>query len=494
MKIFTMAKKLKYLLPILAILIVNQGCERALDVVPKDELAPGNVLTSGAGIKALLFSSYSNIQNQANYHHIINFAELCTETTLNSGGNANLIYNPILNFTWDASLGQFNGVCWAPYYQSIRDANLVLENINNISDLSDQLKKQNQAEARFLRAYAYTQLYNYFGPVPLRTSTGQEPNLPRAADAEIKNFIETELNASVADLPAPGREEAFGRATKGSALAVLAKFTLNTKQWQKAADAAKMLMDLNYYQLYPVFKDMFKVEHEGNKEMIWVVPCTNSKVNLGNWYPCGAMPLGFSYTDQLPEYKWNPAVQNFATKYRLRDAFIRTFDTTDKRFVLVVRKFVNTSGQVVDLTRTANNTCCLKYFDNNGLKNENGNDIPLFRYADMLITRAEALNELNGPAQEAFNLINQVRTRAGIPNLTTTNIATKDAFRDAILRERGWEFMAEGKRREDLIRQGKFVSGALARGITTAKPMHVVFPIPQVEVDANPMVVQTSGY
>lgn len=487
-------KRILRWLPAVAILVSMWGCEKALEVTPKDELAPGNVLTSSAGIKSLLLSSYSNIQNQSSYHHIINFGELCTEMTLNSGGNANLIYNPIINFTWDPSLAEFNSVCWAPYYQSIRDVNLVLENINNVSDVSDPLRRQYVAEAKFVRAFAYTQLYNYFGPVPLRTSTEQEPNLPRCSEEEIKAFIETELNASVPDLPAPGKEEGFGRATKGAAQGVLAKFLLNTKQWQKAADVTKQLMGLNYYQLYPVFKDMFKVENKGNKEMVFVIPCTSSKVNLGNWYPCGAMPIGFKSSDQVPEYVWTATVQNFATKYKLRDAFIKTFDTVDKRFVLVIRKYTNTAGRVIDLTATPNSTASLKYFDNNGLKNDNGNDIPIVRYADVLLTRAEALNELNGPTPEAFNLINLVRTRSGIPNLTLADTPTKEAFRDAILRERGWEFISEGKRREDLIRQDKFVSGALARGITTAKPIHVRFAIPQREVDANPAIIQNPGY
>lgn len=487
-------KRIKDLVTILILMNLVASCEKALDVVPKDELAPGNVLTSSAGVKALLLSSYAGIQSQPNYRFSLNFGEVCTDIAFNTGGNENLIYTQFINFTWDPSVGEFNGICWSPFFRAIRDANFVLENIENVSDVSDQIKKQYIAEARFLRAYAYTQLYNYFGPVPLRISNDQEAALPRASDDEIKNFIETELNASVADLPSPSSEEAFGRATKGSALAALSKFLLNTKQWQKAADASKRVMDLSYYQLYPVFKDMFKVENERNKEMIWVVPCTNSKTDMGNWYPSGAMPVGFSSTDQLPEYKWNGATQIFATKYKLRDAFVNTFDPTDKRFILVVRKYVNQAGRTIDLTATPNSTASLKYFDNNGLKNESGNDIPLLRYADILLARAEALNELNGPTQEAFDLINAVRTRAGIPNLTLTNTATKEAFRDALLRERGWEFVSEGKRREDLIRQGKFVSSALARGAANAKTIHVVFPIPQSEIDANPKMVQNSGY
>ena len=488
-------KTIKYSLYLFAMLLATGGCEKALDVTPKSELAPSNVLTSTAGIKALLFSSYADVQTQPNYRFSLNFGEVCTDIAFNTGGNENLIYTQFINFTWDPSVSQFADICWTPFYSSIRDANFVLENINNVADATDALKKQYIAEARFLRAYSYTQLYNYFGAVPLRTGNTQEVALPRATDSELKTFIETELNACVTDLPDPGKEEAFGRATKGTALAALSKFGLNTKQWDKAAAAAKQLIDLNYYSLFGVFKDLFKVENERNKEMIWVVPCTNSKTNLGNWFPCGAMPTGFQYTDQLPEYKWTSSIQNFATKYKLRDAFVNTFDPNDKRFVLVVRKYVNSSGQTIDLTKTANSTCSLKYFDNAGLKNENGNDIPLIRYADILLTRAEALNELGGaPTTEAFGLINQVRTRAGLPNLTAVTTPTKEAFRDAVLRERGWEFISEGKRREDLIRQDKFVSSALARGAVNAKATHVLFPIPQAEIDANPQVKQNPGY
>jgi hypothetical protein len=487
-------KKIPSIILLFVLITIGTGCKKALEVVPKDEFSPSTVLTNAAGLKALLYSSYSNIQSQPNYRFSINFGEVCTDIAFNTGGNENLIYTQFINFSWDPSVGEFAGVCWNPFYRAIRDADLVLENIDNASDASEQLKKQYIAEARFLRAYAYTQLYNYFGPVPLRTSSEEEVALPRATDAEIRTFIEAELRASLTDLPEPGKEEVFGRATKGTALAVLCKFLLNTREWQKTADIAKQLIDMNYYQLFPVFKDLFKVENEKNKEMIWVVPCTNSKVNMGNWFPSGAMPLGFQYTDQLPEYRWTSSIQNFATKYKLRDAFVNTFDPLDKRFVLVIRKYVNNSNQVVDLTKTPNSTCSLKYFDNNGLKNESGNDIPLLRYADILLARAEALNELSAsPTAEAFTLINQVRKRAGIPDLSIVNTPTKDSFRDAILRERAWEFVSEGKRREDLIRHDKFISGAIARG-ANAKPTHVLFPIPQSEVDANSNMKQNPGY
>ncbi|MCX2574090.1 RagB/SusD family nutrient uptake outer membrane protein [Pedobacter sandarakinus] len=473
------------------LLVLTGGCKKILEVTPEAEFAPANVLTSEAGVKALLFSAYQNYQEQPNMRDVINLAEVTTDMAFNSGGNENLYLTQFINFAWDPSISQFQGVNWGPSYRIIRDANLVLESIATVES-TDAFKKQIGAEARFLRALAYVTLYNWYGPVPLRISSKQEPELARASDDEMKTFIESELNAVVDGLPDPGKEEAFGRATKGAALGLLTKFMLNTKQWQKASDAAKRVMDLNYYQLFPVFKDLFKVENEGNKEMIFVMPCIN-QTDQGNWMSAGAMPTAFLSTTQLPEYRWNAGIQNFATMYRLRDELVNTFAANDARFVTVLRTYTNTSNATINLRATVDNARSLKFFDNAAVKNDHGNDFPIIRYADILLSRAEALNEASGPSVEALSYLNPVRVRAGIPVLTLADVPSQDAFRDAILRERGWEFITEGKRREDLIRQGKFISKARARGVN-ARDEQVLFPIPQAEIDANKLIVQNKGY
>jgi hypothetical protein len=296
------------------------------------------------------------------------------------------------------------------------------------------------------------------------------------------------------DLPNPGQEEAFARANKGAALGVLAKHYLNTKQWQKAADACQQLMGFNYYQLFPMYQNMFRVENEGNKEMILVQPCRN-EVGFGNWYTAGSLPPNFKTSAQIPEFTWTTAMANFATQYRMRTAFTNTFDTTnDKRAILLLRRYINTSNANVNLLSTPDNVRSLKYWDNATVGNHSGNDVPVIRYADILLTRAEALNELNGPTQEALDLINLVRTRAGIGNLTLAVATSKNILRDMILRERGWEFYSEGLRREDLLRHNKFISLAVARGVATASDKHKLFPIPQTEIDANPLCEQNPGY
>jgi hypothetical protein len=136
----------------------------------------------------------------------------------------------------------------------------------------------------------------------------------------------------------------------------------------------------------------------------------------------------------------------------------------------------------------------LKYWDNATAGNHSGNDVPVIRYADILLTKAEALNELNGPTQESLDLINAVRARAGIAALTLADATSTEIYRDLILRERGWEFVAGGKRREDLLRHGKFISLAQARGIAAASEKHKLYPIPQAERDANKLCGQNDGY
>lgn len=485
-------KTLKYIVLSVGLIVSTTSCKKNLQVIPESEFSPANVLSTENGMKALLYSAYQTYQDQPAMRDILNIADVTTDIGFNTGGNENLFLTQFINFSWDASMTQFQGDNWAPSYRIVRDANLILENIANVP-ASDASKKQLAAEARFLRALAYINIYAWYGPMPLRTASTQDDALPKATDDQVKTFIETEMNAAIPDLPLPGKEEALGRATKGAALGLLTKFLLNTRQWQKAADAAKQVMDLNYYSLYPVFKDMFKVENEGNKEMVFVMPCIN-QTDQGNWMAAGAMPNAFSFSAQLPEYKWNSNIQNFATMYRLRDAFVNTYDPNDARFVIVLRSYVNTSNATVNLKATVDNCRCLKYFDNAAVKNDHGNDFPMVRYADILLSRAEAVNELNGPTLEGLGYINPVRVRANLAPLTLADVPTKDAFRDAILRERGWEFVMEGKRREDLIRQNKFITFAKARGLTAAKDEQVLFPIPQIEIDANKNIIQNKGY
>lgn len=476
--------------------LVMTACTRPLEVTPTSEISTENVLTTENGIKSVLYSSYAEMQSQTLSRIVINESEVSTDVGYNTNGAENVNLATFINFTWDATLGTFQVDVWDPNYRSIRDANDVIDNIDKVSTSAETIRLY-KAEARVLRAFAYTRLYNWYGTVPLRTSNSQPGDMARATDEALSTFIETEITAAVADLPDAGQEVSYGRLNKGIAWSILAKFYLNTKQWQKAADAAATVINSGYYSLHPDFSALFRVANEGraNKEMILVLPCLNLD-GYGNWFMAGAMPAGFGSAPEVPGFVYNTGMSIFATNYRLRDGFVKSFDAADARKKLIITKFVNQSGTTVDLTTTADNCRSFKYWDNAIVGNNGGADVPLLRYADILLTRAEALNELGGPTDEAFALLNQVRTRAGIPDLTAADAGTQDAFRDAIIRERGWEFVSEGKRREDLIRAGKFLPYAISRGISAelANDNKLLFPIPSTEINANKLIKQNPGY
>ncbi len=125
--------------------------------------------------------------------------------------------------------------------------------------------------------------------------------------------------------------------------------------------------------------------------------------------------------------------------------------------------------------------------DPDGVGHGPGCDDPIIRYADILLSRAEALNKMNSPSQETVNLVNAVQRKAGATEATLSEFSTTEEFRDIVLLERIKEFYLESKRRGDLIRHNRFISGAIARG-KNAKDYQVRFPIPQAEIDANPML------
>lgn len=472
------------------------SCEDQLQEETFSQLDPSALFTSANGIERVLYAAYSDVQIIGNLgNNTAFFEEWTTDVGWETGGGANRNAVLMINYTWDASSpGQFTNE-WNRRYTAIRNCNLVLENIDG-SPVDDNTKSRLIAEARFLRAAAYYTLYTFHGTVPLRKSNADPLEMPRASEEEMLSFLETEFKEAAVDLPKKGELSgyAYGRATKGAAIGYLTKFFLNTKQWQKCADAAKELMDLGIYELWSDYTTLFTVDNEEkNDEYIWV---SAAKTTFGGWanqYMCGAFPPNFKSTVD-GSIVFLPSMRNWARQDRLYDSFYNSFEEGDARRDLIITEYINNKGNIISLLNN-NNTRAFKFTpDPNAINNDHGNDIPVIRYADILLARAEALNEVNGPNQESIDLINEVRDRAGLEDLNLSDFSTKAELRSHILDERGWEFYTERKRRQDLIRHGELISRAKDRGVTNAEDYRVLFPIPQNEINANPMCEQNPGY
>lgn len=483
------------------------GCTSWLDEDVYSQLDDSTVANSANAIERVLFEAYRNAQFHGNFGGNIEFQEEWTcDQFWETGGAVNNQASVMLQFTWDASYPDQAIGLWDQCYRSIRNCNLVLELVEG-SSLSDTEKARFKAEARFIRAIVYYKLYMRCGGVPLRVKSGGEQFMAKATDEEMKTFIATELSEIALTLPERGKQAGYqyGRATRGAAYGFLCKLYLNTRQWDKCAQAAQDLMDLSFgYALWNDYNTLFTVDNERvNKEFIWAYTCSTQAA--GNELMNGSFPADFKSVmtnTAVGEIVWTSNMRNWARMDRIYDSFYHSFDARDKRKDLIITEYKNSKGATVSLLN-ADNTRMFKYVpDPNAVENAHGNDIPVIRYADILLSRAEALNELNGPTDEVMTLIWQVRNRAGMPEILKKEDFTKESVRELLLKERGWEFYGENLRRQDLLRHDKFIEYAKARQ-AKGKPFEIkatiddhfkLFPIPQTEVDANPLCKQNTGY
>lgn len=491
----------KYIYSILTVFILF-GCEDFLEEEVYTEFDPDVFLQDQSGLDALVTGAYGQFQLtwgtdfSAREHYYI-LGEMSTDILWETGGGLNALVLPILNFNWAPADPSFAKM-FDKYYQAIAAANNVLRTTDSVEGVDEAALNQARAEARFIRACAYYFLHTLFGPTPIIEilegasldeieAIGKET--PRATEEEYRSYVEADFMFAIDNLEYGG---VSSRANKGSAFAMLAKFYLNNKQWTEAAAAAQEVINNGGYSLYNDYTTLFAVEGEGNEEFIFRFECL----------PGATSPQQNVYIPHVfpPNFPIQSNWANFGAQFRTYTSFYETFEDTDQRAELLITEYTPTNtGVLTQLSRDANgnaldNVRSFKFVpDPNATGRFNGNDQPLVRLSDMLLTRAEALNEIDGLNQESIDLINLVRARVSVSEVAIGNFTSQDDLRDFILAERGREFYSEGLRREDLIRHGSYIQQALDRGLS-ATPNQVLFPIPQAQIDNNPNLEQNQGY
>jgi hypothetical protein len=416
-----------------------------------------------------------------------------------------------------AGLDNINSA-WVNMFQGVAKANVVLAGIENVNFTSKPIVT---AELRTLRAFYYYLLMDLFGGVPIVTDVAI---MPRAQNtrAEVFNFIETELTAARADLPVTWSADMNGRLTKGAADAILASMYLNaqvftgtvsatgltkgTARWQDAITAAdRILNSTAAYQLESNWRSNFTADNYNSREIIMAVKFLNQS-GLGLNFLMRAL----HYTQFTPS-PWN----GFATLAETYNAF----DANDIRrqiFLAGLQYNVETGAPVKDRQgnplifdpNIGNETAATEGagvritkwpYDPAHVQQENGNDYAHFRLAEIDLIKAEAMNEL-GQTAAAIALINSTTRARAFPTTPKPLPAlSQAALRDSILAERLFELTAEGKRRADLIRIGASQGGTNKYNLpwgykTQSAPYKILFPIPQVQIDVNPLLVQNPGY
>lgn len=452
-----------------------------LDENPESFLAPANFYKTEADANAALISVYNGLR--AIYSQDMTFVgDLAGEQT-NPGTGSNTDRADIDNFTVQSSNLVLSGN-WNSNYTVINRANTVIDRVPLI-DMPANNKEVVIAEARFLRALSYFNLVRQFGGVPLRlkeTTELQGLDIARSSVDEVYAVIIDDLKQAEAKLPAVQPNTGTGRATKGAASSLLAYAYLTKKDWTNAAAKAQEVIDnrATYgYGLFPTPADIWKIANENKIEHIFSIQFQSGPEALGSAY-------SQFYLSRTANVIQNNNVSGFAINL-VEDKFWKSFAAADtRRDASILSSFTDpkTNKYYEYPTKGLAELSIFKYFDPQSYaRSNNNNNYPILRYADVLLIKAEALNEINGPTADAYDAINTIRKRAGAGMIPLQGL-TQVQFRAAVLQERSWEFCFESKRYFDLIRTEQLIPIMTAAG-KNPQQKNLLFPIPQREIDIN---------
>lgn len=476
---------------ILSVLIVFaiSACN-SLDEDPKAFIASNNFYKTTEDAEAAVIAIHNAINSSTHtlYNRLIQISTEMATDDYEAGPRArNAHVRALSNLTHDASNDRMLEL-WRQSYDGINRANIAIDNISKNPNLSTQKDKDLVNEAKFLRAVLYFNIVRWFGDVPLvlhetTTLTSEALNVSNTPEAAVYAQIERDLLDAEA---LPEVQQINGRPTSGAAKSILSKVYLTQKKWQLAAEKSKEVIDSEVYDLFEDFADVFNVATKNGKEHIFSAQFKG----LSNWN--GNMLASTSAPTSVPGIAGDQA-----DALHTAGGLFESFAENDKRkYITFAVQFVSpTDGKTYTTIPHFN-----KYFDPTtpASPGQSSKNTPIIRFAEVLLIYAEAVNEQqNGPTAAAYEAIDRVRERAGIPLLSVIlPTLSKDDFREAVFNERRKELVYEYQRWFDLARRGSdyFVTRLKAAGKTNAQPKHIHFPIPQRELDLNPNLKQNPDW
>lgn len=548
-KIQQIMKKLNNIFFPLLIVFCCTSCSDFLEVTSKSQVSDGVLWDSPGNADLFLNNVYAGLPGPFNtFDPIENWSDNAMNG-VNGQPSRVLIANSI--YTPDNTPNQWG------QYNNIRKCNLFIEKVT-ASELPDAWKRSRMAEARFLRAYYYMLLWTNHGGVPLITDVlnqnTQGDGIFRARNTaeETFRFIVDECAAIADDLSVSSEA---GRATRGAALALKGWCELfwasplynkdnDMTRWAAAASSNKRVIDLGVYGLFPDYNLLHFEENNNNEEVIFDkqylggTALGGGREGLQGPWRVGGVQKAYGGVDPTQELVDEYAMSNGLPITDLESGYDpqRPYENREKRFYqsiiydgsewlgqeMIMKQGVG-SPNATDLSNV-NESTNTGYYLRKGLNPiyaVNGNhrlssaSFIIFRFAEILLSYAEAQNEAVGPDQSVYDAVNRVRVRSGLPILKTG--MSQNEMRTAIYRERRVELAFEEKRWYDLIRlklAEKNLNGTLhainiqqdgdkwvykvipapdgSRAFFPEK--NYLFPIPQSVIDRNPEITQNPGY
>lgn len=482
-------------------IITLSACSGFLDKEPLDQLTAGNFYKTVAEAELGVLGAYTPMQNidYTGKGWMIN--EIPADNSQPGGTDPE--FSPIDNFTVNADSPPV-GAYWVQHYRQVALANAILSRIPGLEAGTQAQKDKLSAEAQFLRAIAYFDLVRIYGRVPLidePPSNDVDLLYPQSSINEIYALIKEDLSFAAQHLPVTWQGANLGRATKGAALALLAKVHLTIKEFGQARDRAKEVIDLGVYDLTFDFGENWDLNScDNNEESVFQIQFTGCNAfGTGNPLQAFFAPWGEGITKDRDG--WGSQIPTSSTTNNPGSTINDIYEEEDtrKHHTIMTRNahYDNINPEDGGYTyppngASASNSNIKKYVvgsTSNVCFMSTPQNVNVIRYSDVLLTYAEALAEIQGGTTalpEALDAFNQVRIRAGVEPLTLID-------RDIILEERRREFAFEGHRWFDLIRTGKALEIMTLHG-KNIQPHNVLFPIPSSEMEINPNLVQNEGY
>jgi len=478
------------------------SCSDFLDKEPYEDPS-AEVLSDKESAMALVNGAYQPLQRPKLYNMRIWTLDIISgNSEVGAGGGTDGIETvDIANFVTTTDNASALDI-WRGPNPGILYCNTVLESVPSM-DIDQALKDRCVGEAKFLRAHYYFILVQLFGDVPMTVSTpkpGDDLKPSRTDKMTIYNeIIIPDLKDAIELLP-PREEYSgsdIGRASKGAAAGMLAKVYLTLGMYTESLAICNMVESLGY-TLNPDYSDcfggegknkntaesLFEVQYYGlTKADFW------SDENQANWLSTYMGPRNSGWVGGA--YGWNQPTPEFVSQYEEGDL------RKDKTLLYEGCPPFEGNSYKSNMSNTGYNL--RKFLVPLSVSpdyNTNSASVIVLRYADILLMKAEALNEL-GQTSDAEEPLYQVRKRAGLTNRDDVEGLSQEQMRDKIRQERRIELAFEGHRWFDMIRweNGQYALDFLhSIGKINASQKHLLFPIPQKEIDTNPNLKQNPGY
>ena len=496
----------KYILTFIIATLALVSCDKFLDKTPYDSIGTSSELSEKDAI-SLVNAAYQPLQWPKLYNMRIWSSDVVAgESSVGAGGGTDGIETvQLANFTADPSNAAAKDI-WRANPGILR-ANLALEVLPKTA-MDEALKARLMGECYFLRAHYYFILVRFFGDVPLRTKplyASDSLNVARTPKEKVYEQIIADTREAIAALPYKLQYDGkdVGRACKEAAECQLAKvfLTLGTNYGEvvtlcediekQGYDLSKMAYADNWYN-----PDTKKLNQNGMESLFEIqytgdpAACTNwlsDNDNQSQWLNCFMAPRNSNLVGG-GGYGWQHVTQEFVDSYEEGDL--------RKDYTIFYEGCPDFDGKEYDpeWSTTGYNVrkWCVPISVCDKVDNCPANTV-VYRFADVLLMKAEALNEL-GRTQEAQVPLNIVRKRAGLKDVTTTN---KAEMKKIIIHERRMELAFEGHRWFDMIRidGGQYAVDFLhSIGKKNASLGRLLYPVPQVEIDSNPLFEQNEAY